>query len=299
MICNSTYRSEAKGADKVRKKREACSFREIIGNRKGGSVLEYAVAVGAALTLAIVLYNVVGDTVKPKLESMIPSIFQGDKVEVAAGGPHSPVAGDGNQEEKNLEPDTVAPSLDEGKKEGKLEPSEIKVRDGLYSRSEPFTEKEQEGVKEVLHELRQEGMLKTGLMVLEEEHGLAGVAFFDKNTGNVVTSSSDSSARRHLIGEKNLYIHLPGQFIKVVPVEDFRKKSHRKKKSLIIRLPDEPRQPRAYLPVEPPKPQARLPVEARPKLRVYLPIERSKYRIILPPGKIDPPIEIPIEKPKI
>lgn len=57
----------------------------VIGNRRGGSTLEYIIILSAALILALILYGAMSDTIKPKLESVIPKIIRGEEVEIATG----------------------------------------------------------------------------------------------------------------------------------------------------------------------------------------------------------------------
>lgn len=198
---------------------------KVIKSQRGGSTLDYAAAIGGALILGIILYNVAGDTIKPKLESIVPSLVKGEPVEVATG--------DGN--EGDNERDTGDDGSDTGGNIGEeLEKGLEKRKDSSDSQMTPAVNKpgsvilEDESFRETVENnlvlLHNAGIMDSGMMLLKEGEGqLAGIALVGQEKAQILPHIERP------FDSMDLHNQFPGMVAEIVEVRDFTKKNGKKR----------------------------------------------------------------------
>ena len=214
---------------RINKKR--CSFRDLIGNRRGASTLDYVIVLAGALVLALILYATMGDIIKPKLESVIPKIIRGEKVEIATGSgsdgggsahSHSGSSrsfGDPGHSESRGSFDSKPAKKDQVNNVAEIDASHRELRHlsdlAYFDVNQENKEEWAEGIRDELRKLQQEEKVDKNWELLEDDieydkkTAFTGMAFRNRETGEIVVSFRGTHETMHFVNDAQIVMQLP------------------------------------------------------------------------------------------
>ncbi len=222
------------------KKKNRLSYLNVLAHRKGASTLDYIVVIAAALLLALILYFAMGDTIKPKLETVIPKIIRGEQVEITSGrgdghsgsggsfgngdgvtpGGHS-YSGSGGSFDNGG--GTAGESYEPKKKKqvNKVEDVDASHRDLRHLSELAYFDVNQEdpeewakGIQRELEELQMQGLIDDGWELLEDgieynsKSDFAGMAFRNRKTGEIAISFRGTHEMMHFVNDAQIFFQL-------------------------------------------------------------------------------------------